>query len=232
MYRSLYNEFLKQDSPKIPIPDDQEYFDKYVAAGKRLIELHLAKADVQKELYLNVTESHNLLIDQVKFISGKVFINKEMTNTFDMVNFKSMWQFCQFVRFAEKVFNYINRPERKLYVDSDMNDLSKRSFKISTDDKTMDIFCFLEKVNEPINKKNICVIRLKIQRKYGKQMMNEFTIVDDFVKSKDTSDSMLIDNIFNLIATEMKDTFSSIISKAVFIAEERKKNEKGSDSNE
>jgi len=162
----------------------------------------------------------------------KVFINKEMTNTFDMVNFKSMWQFCQFVRFAEKVFNYINRPERKLYVDSDMNDLSKRSFKISTDDKTMDIFCFLEKVNEPINKKNICVIRLKIQRKYGKQMMNEFTIVDDFVKSKDTSDSMLIDNIFNLIATEMKDTFSSIISKAVFIAEERKKNEKGSDSNE
>ena len=35
----------------------------------------------------------------------KVFINKEMTNTFDMVNFKSMWQFCQFVRFAEKVFN-------------------------------------------------------------------------------------------------------------------------------
>ena len=76
-YRNLYNEFLKQDAPKIPIPNDQECFDKYVTAGNRLIELHLVKTNVQKELGLNTTESQNLLIEQVKFIDGKVLINKD-----------------------------------------------------------------------------------------------------------------------------------------------------------
>ena len=76
-YRNLYNEFLKQDSPKIPIPNNQEYFDKYANAGSRLIELHLVKTSVQKELGLNTTESQNLLIEQVKFVDGKVLINKD-----------------------------------------------------------------------------------------------------------------------------------------------------------
>ena len=76
-YRNSYNEFLKQDSPKIPIPTSQDYFDEYAMAGKKLIDLHLMKTDVQKELNLDIAESQNLFIDQVKYKDCKVFINTE-----------------------------------------------------------------------------------------------------------------------------------------------------------
>lgn len=90
MYRGLYNEFLKQDSPKIPIPDSQECFDRHAIAGRRLIDLHLLRTNVHKELYLNTTASQNLLIEQVKFANGKVFINKE--TSIDGIN-EAAWNY-------------------------------------------------------------------------------------------------------------------------------------------
>lgn len=172
----------------------------------------------------NVSEMKNLTVLNVDE-QLRSFRERELSNTINIVNFISLWQFCQFVRFAEKAFYYPNTPEMHLYVDSEMNDLSKRAFKIKTDDR-MEIFCNLEKVTDPINKKKINVIRLKIQRNYGKQMLNEFTIVDDFVKSKDASDTVLIENIFYLISEEIKGTFGHILNRAVRIGQERNKNER------
>lgn len=75
-YRKKYNEFLKQDAPKVSIPTNQEEFNKFATAGKRLIELHLMKANVSKELDLEFNETQNLFIEQVKYQDGKVYINK------------------------------------------------------------------------------------------------------------------------------------------------------------
>lgn len=172
-----------------------------------------------------VKEMQNLTVKDAHYQLDS-FTERELSRTLDIVNFFSLWQFCQFVRFAEKVFFYRNDPDKRLYVDSDMNNLSKRAFKITKKDEQVEIYCNLEKVEDPINHKNISVIRLKVQRMFGKQMVNEFTIVDDYVKSKDSSDSLLIDNVFNMIAEEIKYSFECIMNRAIYIAKERKKNEK------
>ncbi len=75
-YREKFNELLKLDYPKVSIPANQEEFDKFATAGKRLIELHLMKANVSKELDLELDETQNLSIEQVKYQDGKVYINK------------------------------------------------------------------------------------------------------------------------------------------------------------
>lgn len=75
-YRKKYNEFLKQDAPKVSIPANQKEFDKFATAGKRLIELHLMKANVSKELDFKFGETQNLFIEQVKYQDEKVYISK------------------------------------------------------------------------------------------------------------------------------------------------------------
>lgn len=75
-YRKKFNELLKLDYPKVPIPATQEEFDKYATAGKRLIELHLMKANASKDLSLEFDEAQNLTIEQVKYNDGKVYISK------------------------------------------------------------------------------------------------------------------------------------------------------------
>ena len=75
-YREKYNEFLRADTPKVPVPASQEEFDKFAIAGQRLIELHLMKANVSKELCVESNDTQNLMIEQVKYQDGKVYINK------------------------------------------------------------------------------------------------------------------------------------------------------------
>jgi predicted helicase len=77
-YRELYDSFLKQDTPKIPIPNNQESFDKYVIAGKRLTSLHLMQSDICANINLERIDSDNLCIEQVKYLEGKLYINKHV----------------------------------------------------------------------------------------------------------------------------------------------------------
>ena len=50
-------------------------FKKYVEAGNRLKKLHLMEANAIKELSIESTDN-NLLIEQVKYKDGKLYINK------------------------------------------------------------------------------------------------------------------------------------------------------------
>ena len=76
-YREKFNELLKLDYPKVKKPDNDTEFNKYSNAGKKLRELHLLRTNVFKELNLEITENQNLLIEQVKYTGGKIYINKE-----------------------------------------------------------------------------------------------------------------------------------------------------------
>ena len=122
-----------------------------------------------------------------------------------------MWQFCQFIRFAEKVFFYHNDIDKCFYVDSEMNDLVKRDFKITDLDNKVDIIVSMEKKKETLSDDTLNVLRISVKRNYGKQMINEFTIVNDFVKTKDDSDKLLIEIVYSIIFQKMKEQFDSII---------------------
>ena len=75
-YREKYKENLRLDYPRVPIPKNDEEFLNFADAGKRLIELHLMKENVSKDLDLEVDETQNLMIEQVKYQDGKVYISK------------------------------------------------------------------------------------------------------------------------------------------------------------
>ena len=49
-YRKRYDEFLKFDFPRIPLPEDYEKFKKLSELGKELVELHLLKHPALQEL--------------------------------------------------------------------------------------------------------------------------------------------------------------------------------------
>lgn len=165
------------------------------------------------------TKPKFLGIEQVEkeLISFKI---DEFPNASKSVNFITLWQFCQFVRFAEKTLFYHNDIDTSFYIDSEMNDLSMRSFKITDSDNKTDIFCSLERKKESISDKTFSIMKLTIKRNYGKQMTNEFIIVDDFVKAKDDSDKMLIENVYFIIYKNMKECFKNIIQLAIDTAEE------------
>ncbi|MGI5842521.1 MAG: type ISP restriction/modification enzyme, partial [Christensenellales bacterium] len=73
IYREKYNEFLKRDYPKVPIIEDEIMFTKYKGAGERLRKLHLMQTDTKLELAL---DGENLAIESIKYVDGKLSINK------------------------------------------------------------------------------------------------------------------------------------------------------------
>ncbi len=48
-YRDRYDEFLRIDFPRIPLPGSRELFEALVPLGERLVALHLMEADVARE---------------------------------------------------------------------------------------------------------------------------------------------------------------------------------------
>lgn len=79
-YRKKYNEFLKRDYPKVPIIENQEMLEKYANPGEKLRKLHLMETPIQKDLGIE-SDNNNLVIEQVKYQDGKVYINKNTAIT-------------------------------------------------------------------------------------------------------------------------------------------------------
>ena len=79
-YRKSYNKFLKRDYPRVPIIENQEMLEKYASAGEKLRKLHLMETPVQKDLGIE-SDNNNLVIEQVKYQNGKVYINKNTAIT-------------------------------------------------------------------------------------------------------------------------------------------------------
>lgn len=138
------------------------------------------------------------------------FINEECKFD-DLLSFKSLWNFVQFIRYAEKVLFFQNTPDRSLYVDSDLNEVSARMFKISNEN--FDIKFKLEKVKDDINIKKYSIINIHVQRLYGKEMQNIFTIVDKDVDFQDVSDLYLMNTLNIILYKEMMYEIRCIFDK-------------------
>ena len=129
--------------------------------------------------------------------------------------FSNMWEFCQFVRWAEKVVFYRNEAENKLYVDSAIDDLDCRLLVFHND--SINIRFKLEKVANPAyipntlsdilsmnsdTPKYFKSMKIVVERTYGKGMTNHFTIIDDNTDFKDQSDTMLLESIESILKYE------------------------------
>ena len=79
-YRERYKEFLKVDFPRIPYPTNAAVFKKLAKVGSELRETHLLKASPSasgRKSVANFPIDGNRLIEDVRFVNGKVYINDE-----------------------------------------------------------------------------------------------------------------------------------------------------------
>jgi hypothetical protein len=122
--------------------------------------------------------------------------------------FNNLWQFCQFIRWAEKVVFYRNEAINKLYVDSAIDDVDCRLIVYS--EENIQIKIKMEKVPNPSYIPNTLSdilsmdknvqqyfksMKIVVDRKYGKEMTNKFTIIDNDTEFDDFSDKMLYETI-------------------------------------
>ena len=128
------------------------------------------------------------------------------------MSFNDLWEFCQFVKYAEKTLFYQNDPKRLFYVDSNIDDLSARQFMIKDPEDTYQLLFKLEKTNEPINNEIMRIIRLSVSRNYGRKMTNEFIIVNSEIKYNDDADIYLIDKINRILCERISSSFHEKIN--------------------
>ncbi|GHT72285.1 DNA methyltransferase [Bacteroidia bacterium] len=89
-YRARYKEFLKIDFPRIPYPQNAEYFNKMAAFGEKLRKLHLMENVVPQQNMANYNITGSSEVEKVKYEAGKVWIND--TQYFDNVP-QTAWEF-------------------------------------------------------------------------------------------------------------------------------------------
>ncbi|MCK4398246.1 MAG: N-6 DNA methylase [Methanophagales archaeon] len=91
-YRKRYEEFLKIDFPRVPLPEDYEKFKKLSELGKELVELHLLKHPSLGDTGVGFTESGSDEVEKVYYEenSERVWINREQY--FDGIS-KEVWEY-------------------------------------------------------------------------------------------------------------------------------------------
>jgi len=114
-YRKRYNEFLKIDFPRVPLPSDYEVFIELSNIGKELVDLHLLRAPVLNETEVGFPEGGSNGVEKVSYDDGnkRVFINKEQY--FEGVS-KEVWEYrIGAYQVMEKYLK--DRKKRKLSLD-------------------------------------------------------------------------------------------------------------------
>lgn len=78
-YRKRYEEFLKIDFPRIPLPSNHDTFKKLSNLGKELVELHLLKHPSLDKTEIGFPKSGSNKVEKVTYDeqNQKVFLNKE-----------------------------------------------------------------------------------------------------------------------------------------------------------
>ncbi len=82
-YRNKYKEFLKIDFPRIPYPENADYFFKIAEFGKQLREIHLFESPIVNEYITSYPISGDNEVVKPEYKDNKVYINK--TQYFDNV---------------------------------------------------------------------------------------------------------------------------------------------------
>lgn len=129
-------------------------------------------------------------------------------------DFWTLWSFCQFVRWAEKVLLYKNNPDNigTFYVDSQLKD-DTREFLINKGDYK--IFIKLQLLSKPnsslIDQQYNQVITILVTRDFGKKMENKYVVIDGEVELDDDSDLYLVNQINKEINNAIMATVKDII---------------------
>jgi len=92
IYRKRYEEFLKIDFPRVPLPNDYEAFKALSNLGKELVALHLLKHPALQKTEIGFPESGSNSVERVRYDEATqgVYINKDQY--FDGIS-REIWEY-------------------------------------------------------------------------------------------------------------------------------------------
>jgi predicted helicase len=78
-YRNRYQEFLKIDFPRVPLPSNYGFFKELSSLGKELVDLHLLKHPDLEKIEVGFPKGDSNKVEKVGYHADdqRVFINKE-----------------------------------------------------------------------------------------------------------------------------------------------------------
>lgn len=191
----------------------QEYDTKKKKIHFYSDQLYLASRN--EKLLKEIKENNTLSTVEKEFKRQReeLFDNPSLNPGSPNLPFSDIWQFCQFVRYAEKISFYNNDIDRELYVDSALDEMNIRKFKITPSKELyndVDLLFELQRKNG-LNQDKLEIIKIKVCRHYGKNMLNEYTVINGIIRNMDESDSLLINVINQIIYNTFKNTFNDVI---------------------
>lgn len=204
LFNSVYNKYSK--------------FHRYIITDK---QEEITKKGFKKIKTEKVWSSADYIVDEVKK-EIEEFLNKDFKPALSEIiykdppkinqvrDFDQMWEFCQFVKYAEKCIFYVNDANNSFYVDSDMLSEDSATFTLYNPDKYRIKFK-LELKHDSVTNTDLRIIIVEAERFYGRKMSNKFTIVNESVQFNDIADSLLIDVINSLLYDATYNTFLDIM---------------------
>lgn len=173
---------------------------------------------IKKELYLP---------EEALYKEIRNFIERTLCEDSDIpLTFRTIWEFCDFVRWAEKALFYDNSLSTRVIVDSVMgagiiNDDPKVIVFRTIRSNDVDIKLELKKMK--VNQESILnldtgvtttskIITIEVSRHFGKNMKSKYVVVDENVNYKDLSDIYLMNTINKII----KDCTIAVFREVIF----------------
>ncbi len=89
VYKDTYSEFLKIDFPKIPYPENIDYFRQLANIGHSLEEIELLKFDLPDDVFLFNQTATTAIVEKARHKADTVIINKA-GDTFEGID-KELW---------------------------------------------------------------------------------------------------------------------------------------------
>lgn len=162
------------------------------------------------------------LIDTYSFLFPITSYKKNGVEAFvkDYISFKTLWDFCDFVKLAEYVIFYPNAPEMDLFVDAPHYQFKKykedesKSIRIKGNEN-FDLTIILEKVEEPYSSNVMNTIKIVIERKsggYRETIICMDEIHDDTI---DRKDAILLENLSDFICEMCYNVFKDITNSII-----------------
>lgn len=125
-YREKYEDFLKIDTPKVPIPKDADSFWQLVTLGEKLRQIHLLGSPIAGKSITPFPIEGSNVIDQIRYQESKVYINS--TQYFDTVPEAAWNLYMGGYQPAQKWLK--DRKSKKLNLD-DISDYQKIIFNLT-----------------------------------------------------------------------------------------------------
>jgi type I restriction-modification system DNA methylase subunit len=91
-YRRRYEEFLKIDFPKIPLPNDYEAFKALSNLGKELVDLHLLKYPALQETEVGFPKGGSCKVDYVRYDEAAQRVHISKDQYFEGIT-KEVWEY-------------------------------------------------------------------------------------------------------------------------------------------